>query len=74
MIWTRTTLKSLQQALEGRGRDEVITFEGQEVLVSYGRYLCEYLDRTLAPEPKVARLTLVDVEQAYHEAMGDLDS
>lgn len=47
MIWTRDLLDELKSALADRRRDEVIKFHGQDVLVSYGRYLAEYLETIL---------------------------
>lgn len=37
-----------EAAAEGMGRDEVTMFEGQELLISFGTYLREYLDSRFA--------------------------
>jgi hypothetical protein len=49
MTWTPEKLKRLKKALKDRDRNEVIVFEGYEILVSYGRYLVEYLEGVFKP-------------------------
>ena len=52
MIWTRDLLEKLkkQQAAAVDKKLMSFTFEGQEVLVAYAKYLIEYLEVTLKPQ------------------------
>ena len=44
--WTKETLEKFQTAWKeaDKAEQESFTFEGNEYLVSYGRYLIEYLE------------------------------
>jgi hypothetical protein len=42
--FTRKRLESLQAVIKDQDRDAVVQFEGQELLVSYGQYLAEYVE------------------------------
>jgi hypothetical protein len=37
-------IERLRAAIKGRSRDEVVEFEGQDLLVGYGIYLLRYLE------------------------------
>ena len=37
-------IERLRAAISGRHKDEVVTFDGQELLVGYGVYLLRYLE------------------------------
>lgn len=43
----RKRLARLQETLKDQDRDSVVMFEGQELLVSYGKYLAEYVEMEL---------------------------
>lgn len=43
----RRRLKALQQTLKDQDRDAVVMFEGSEMLVSYGKYLAEFVEMEL---------------------------
>jgi hypothetical protein len=43
LVITPTTGAELAKAIKDKEPDDVITFQGVEILVSYGRYLVEYL-------------------------------
>jgi hypothetical protein len=45
--FTRPMLERFKKALEGKDKEDVIVFEGHEFLVSYARYLVEYLEGEL---------------------------
>lgn len=43
----RKRLEALQQVLVDQDRDSTVMFEGQQLLVSFGQYLAEFVDTTL---------------------------
>jgi hypothetical protein len=43
----RKRLDALNETLKGQDRDSVVMFEGQELLVSFGNYLAEYVETEL---------------------------
>lgn len=45
----RARLKRLKQTIKGyeNDRDRIVMFEGQELLVSFGQYLAEFVETTL---------------------------
>lgn len=43
----RERLKLLKQTIDGEDDDTVLQFEGQELLVKFGRYLVEFVEVTL---------------------------
>jgi hypothetical protein len=45
---TRAQMESLKTALDGQDRDATINWEGQEVLVSFGLYLVEFVESEFA--------------------------
>lgn len=42
--WTRDMMNRLKAELKDQDRDAVVMFEGNEVLVSFGNYLVEFLE------------------------------
>ncbi len=71
MIWTRELLEQLKKAIAGKKTTALITFEGQQILVSYAQYLVEYIEPQLAPAPKVAKVTLAEIVRNYEEALDE---
>lgn len=43
----RKRLESLLETIKDQDRDSTVMFEGQELLVSFGQYLAEYVDMEL---------------------------
>lgn len=43
----RARLKALKDTLANEDRDTVVMFEGQELLVSFGNYLVEFVEMEL---------------------------
>lgn len=43
----RARLKALREAIKDEDRDTVIKFEGQDLLVSFGEYLAQYVEMQL---------------------------
>lgn len=43
----RKRLKALKDTIEGEDREAIVMFEGQELLVSFGQYLAEFVETTL---------------------------
>lgn len=43
----RKRLDALKEVLKDQDKDSVVMFEGNELLVSYGNYLAEYVSTTL---------------------------
>lgn len=43
----RKRLDSLQETIKDQDRDSTVMFEGQELLVSFGQYLAEYVGMEL---------------------------
>lgn len=43
----RKRLKLLKDTIEGQDDDTTLQFEGQELLVKFGRYLVEFVETTL---------------------------
>lgn len=46
--WTRDQMTRLKAALKNEDRDSTIMFDGNEVLVSFGTYLVEFLEGEFA--------------------------
>jgi hypothetical protein len=44
----RNRLQALKDALKDQDRDSVVMFEGNELLVSYGGYLVEFIEGEFA--------------------------
>lgn len=45
--FNRKRLDAMKKTIEGEDRDSVVMFEGQELLVSFGEYLAEYVESEL---------------------------
>lgn len=43
----RKRLEALQKVIKDQDRDSTVMFEGQELLVSFGQYLAEYVGAEL---------------------------
>lgn len=43
----RKRLKALKDTIEGQDRDSTVMFEGNELLVSFGGYLAEFVEGEL---------------------------
>lgn len=43
----RKRLESLQEVVKDQDRESVVMFEGQELLVSFGQYLVEFVELQL---------------------------
>lgn len=46
--WTRDMMNRLKEALKDEDRDSSIQFDGNEILVSFGLYLVEFLEGEFA--------------------------
>jgi hypothetical protein len=46
--WTRDMMTRLKDALKDQDRDSSIQFDGNEILVSFGNYLVEFLEGEFA--------------------------
>lgn len=45
--FNRTRLSLLQQTIKDHDKEDVVMFEGNELLVSFGRYLAEFVEGEL---------------------------